>query len=477
MNHPNDPYRFFRLLLGLSKKSVIYGDARWMNKSEKKRFFASENTGLILGNHQISLAKSFQHLALVAPTGIGKTTKYVIENILNCVGSIVVTDPSGEIYKKTSGHLKNRGYQINVMQPTDLSRSDRFNALTRFNTPQQIRKIATTLAFVSGGDDPFWTNNTINILYIGLVALSRCDNPAFNTLGNLRWLLNHFGVDGSAIHSFMAEHLDAVTFAEYTAFVAQDSKVLSSIISSARSALDLWSDPDIVELTASNSIDIERFRKEKTITYLIVPEHQIKYFSLILNLFYSACFETFIEMNNTPGQLPIFFFLDEFGNLGKIPEFETVITTLRKQDCSISVILQDLAQLDAIYGDKEAKTIFSGGLVNKLFLSSMGLETCEYLERLLGKNTVYDTESGEASEDNHTHAIAQPLMTADQIRRMHENRGVLVSGRERPASLTMTPYYADSRLIRLSNVPPPVLHFDHAAASAQWIPFDTPSDD
>ncbi len=458
-----------RFLLGVNTGSKVYGEARWMNGAEQKHFLHSKNKGLILGKHRLSLSDSYKNLGLVAPTGSGKTTKFVIPNILNCSGSVVVTDPSGEIFERTSGHMKRRGYKIHVLQPADLSKSDRFNPLSRFKTPQQLRQLATTLATQTGSQDPFWTNTAINILYIGLMALSRCGDPQFQTLGNLRWLLNHFGVDGEKISPFMAEHLDEVTFAEYKAFVAQDTKVLSSIISSARASLDLWSDPDITKLTGTDSIDIKNFRKEKTITYLIVPEHQISYFSLILNLFYTACFESCLEDTDRKDLFPMFFFLDEFGNLGKIPRFASIATTLRKRQCCLCIILQELSQLETLYGKDEAKSIFSGGMANKLFFSGLDLDTCQYIERVLGKNTIYDTVFGGVSEKAKT--VAQPLMSLDEVRMMDGETGILISGSERPAKLEMLPYFLDKYLSQLCEINPVALNFDYAGEEVAWVKF------
>lgn len=301
-------------------------------------------------------------------------------------------------------------------------------------------------------------------------ATVRCNNPAYQTLGNLRWLLNHFGVDNKATHRFMAENLDDRMFAEYQACIAQDSKVLSSILSSARAALDLWSDPDVIQITATDSIDIESFRTQKTITYLIAPEHQIEYFSLILNLFYTACFESFLEMGDDPDLLPVFFFLDEFGNLGKIPRFASIATTLRKRRCSLCIILQELSQLETLYGKDAAKSIFSGGMANKLFFSGLDLDTCQYLEKVLGKNTVYDTAFGGISD--HARVIAQPLMSLDEVRMMDKQTGILISGSERPIKLPMLPYYKNPKLHKLTLIPPAQLHYCQPKDAVQWIPLD-----
>ncbi|HKH46226.1 MAG TPA: type IV secretory system conjugative DNA transfer family protein [Thermoanaerobaculia bacterium] len=437
-----------------SLREKIHGDARWMNWRERRKFLHPRNSGLILSpKARLSLPDSFTNLGLVAPTGSGKTSRYVIPNVLQVQGSVVVTDPSGEIFARTSGHLQERGFAIQVLAPADLSRSVRFNPLSFWQTPQELRQLATTLGLNIAGrsSDPFWSTAAINLLGLGLAALSQVEDRTFVNLGNLRWLLNHLGSPGATgMHTFMArylEHQNPQMFSEYLAFCAQDQRVLGSIVSTARAAMDLWSDADICRLTATNSLDLSRLRKRPTAIYVIVPEHQIRYFGLLVNLFYSACFAECLK-SGSPDDLPVFFFLDEFGNLGYVNNFASIITTLRKRRCSISLILQELSQLEAVYGREEARTIFSGGCGNKLFFSGLDVETTSYIERVLGTNTVYDTFFGGSDENART--VAVPLMSSDQIRMLKGTEGILISGRERPMKIKMQPYFKRSLLKDLS---------------------------
>lgn len=266
----------------------------------------------------------------------------------------------------------------------------------------------------------------------------------------------------------MRSRLDNIAYGEYQAFLEQDDKVISGVLSTARTALDLWSDPDIVRFSASNSISIEALRTKKTIIYLIVPEDQIRYFALILNLFYSACFEHCLRHH---GQ-PVFFLLDEFGNLGHINNFASIITTLRKRQCSISIILQELSQLTAAYGPHEGRSIYAGGVANKLFFSSMDLESATYLERVLGRSTAQEMVREEGKATGRTITEGKPLMTADQIRMMAANSAVLVSGAYPPVLLNMPPYFQNRHMRRQTKKPPVSLKKDYTGEAVSYLEID-----
>jgi type IV secretory pathway TraG/TraD family ATPase VirD4 len=463
----------WRWLLGVFR-SRVHGDARWMSRRERQRFLSPENAGIVLSSqYRLSRRDSFTNLALVAPTGSGKTTRYVIPNVLHVQGSVVVTDPSGEIYQRTSGHLQQRGFGIQVLAPGDIARSECFNPLAFWSKPQELRQLATILGMSVQGrqSDPFWATSAVNLLWLSLAALTQVEADRFVNLGNLRWLLNHVG-GRNGLDAFMVRHLghQGPVLAEYRAFCAQDPKVMASILSSARAALELWADVDICRLTSRNTVDIAALRQRPTAIYIVVPEHQIRYFGRLVNLFYSACFSRCLVTGDQEKDLPVYFFLDEFGNLGYVHDVASVITTLRKRRCSVSLILQELSQLRAVYGHDEARTIFSGGCANKLFFAGLDLETALYVEQALGQNTEYDTTFG--GIDDRARTLAVPLLRADELRMLRADDAVLISGRQRPVRLPMPPYFVVPSLRELSEVPPPAWRESAAGEEPRFLDLD-----
>lgn len=421
---------------------------------EKRSYLSKKNQWLAFSRkYRLSTEESYKNLALIAPTWSWKTTRYVIPNILQWSWSIVVTDPSGEIHRKTSGYMQKRGYKIQVLQPANLSQSLKFNPVDRFNTAQEIKQLATILASQNAGNDPFWSSSAITVLQICLSAIKKywdeTKDKSKSNIWYIRKLLSEFTVKWWNTEKFLEKYLDDTLFNEYKAFRSKDSKMTDWILWSVSTSIEKWTDPEIIKFTSENTVNIEALRHEKTIIYIIVPEHKIKYFSVLINLFYSACFEYCLE---NPNWNPVYFFLDEFWNLWKINNFAQIATTLRKRKCSINIILQELSQLEEIYWRHGAKSIYSWWMANKLFFSWCDLETCQYLERVLGNTTQQETVEEESKQWQRTITTWNPLMTADQIRMMDNEIWILISWNKRPIKLKMKPYFKDRILNKYTRI-------------------------
>lgn len=451
--------------------------ASFLGWFDRRRLLNSHHDGLVIDGHhgRLSAEDSFLHLALVAPTGAGKTTRYIIPNLFtleNC--SIVVTDPSGEIHARTSGHLAAKGFDILVINPASAAASLRYNPLCRIHSDTQAQEIAHCLIRSANKDydrEPFWNSGAERILDVFIRTLKTRGDPRYLNLPNVLHLLQHFGEDGSALDDFIAQHADDATYQQYRAFVGGNPKVMQSWISVATNSLALLNNPDVARFMAGDDLDFTALRKQPTVIYLMLPSDKISFYSFIMNLFYTQLFAACMERIPAAGDLPIYCLMDEFGH-SSIPFFETIITTIRKYRVSLSLVLQSVSQLATNYGKDKATTILEGGVSSRLFYSGLDMESAQRVERLLGrKRTITERKDGtrQVQEEN--------LMNADRIRTMPDDQALFVFRNKEPAQLHTVPYFKNSHHARAAKLPPHPLPAAPQAAPVPLVPLtDSPSE-
>lgn len=414
--------------------------------------------GLVLdGKRAISLQDSFRHAAVFSPTGGGKTTTVILPAVLNLKPdrSVVINDPSGEIHTKASGWLLKQGFDVRVIDVSRVDQSLSFNPLFRTNSHTEIGQVADSLvhhAFADSRSDPFWNLKARELLAVLIRCLKKAE-PEYCNLHNLRHLLNSFGHDGSPLNAWIAKHVpDEATFTEWKGFIAQSPKVMQNIISTASAALEKVADPSIAHLTATETLHFEDIRKRPTAIFTIVPEHQTRYWAFLTDTLLQQVFSFCMEPKRSDEPyLPVFFLLDEFGH-ARIPGFSTATVTMRKRDCAICILLQEPSMLEKTYGKADAATILGGGMVSKVFMSGLSLETCERLSRIIGKG-----------DDN------RPILSASAIRTLPDRTALLIHGNKKPVVLQMTPYFKNPKLLRRTRLPPAPLPENKTSTELSYI--------
>ncbi len=431
-------------------------NAKWMSPTESRELMNPANDGVVIsGKNRLSEAASFRHLAIIASTGSGKTQKFIIPNAIQLKSSAVITDPSGEIFRKTSGYLASQGFKIKVLNFDDPEHSLRYNPLTRAVDEVSISQVANQLLDSSKkkGDkqEAFWTEGAKAILNI-LIACLKNEPQKFRNLHNIRYLLNNFGMDGGPLGSFFLRSIavNPALKSEIKGITHQTESVISGQVGTAKTALEPMRNPSLCELTSRETLHFETLREEKTVLYVIYSPHRINEYQFLLNLLYTQLFD-FVVKPKDPGKpyLPVYFLLDEFGNLGTIPSFSTIITTIRKFQCSISMILQDLNQLETNYSEAEAKTIFEGGCATRIFYSGMDHDMAERLEKMLGKFTIRRRDRNGAYIEKD-----RPLQTADELRMLPRETAVMIHDTMKPVKLQLVPADRDPQFSSLMALPP-----------------------
>ncbi|MCB1130722.1 MAG: type IV secretory system conjugative DNA transfer family protein [Verrucomicrobiae bacterium] len=430
--------------------------AHFQKERETSEWLNARNRGLILdgaGQKRLSEETSFQHVAVISPTGAGKTTRYIAPNLLtldDC--SVIVTDPSGELYAKTSGAMASRGFAVEVLNLADPVRSLGYNPLSKLESHGDIDKLSHVLMrsanpVVKPGDE-IWYSEPQNLMAILIRCLRNTGEPEWINLHNLLFLLQNFGRDGRPLIRFIARYApDEATVQQFKGFVSGNDKMLSSFLTMGRNALRALNNPDIASLLARDELDFQRLRKRKTALYLVVPETEAEVYGFILNLFYIQFFAAQKSLEFTSDGLPIHVLYDEFGH-SMIPGFDTVATTIRKYRVSLSIILQDFGQLRERYGDHAAKTILSGGMRTKLFYPGLDVETSRMVEEMLGR-VQFETKQG-----RHKSVREENLLNADRVRRMEKDQAICVTASQEPVILKTTACYEESRMKKLMELPP-----------------------
>ena len=428
-----------------SAKDGLHGTAKW---GEASKFLRQNNDGLVIdGLNRIDKESSFRHMGIVGPTGCGKTTTFIIPNVLSLDDSMVITDPSGEIYKITAQYLKDHYFNVRHIDVSRPRKSYKFNPLARAKDHSEIKKIASTLVDYSlkgKNSDPFWTDSAKAILNLLLRIVKEHPDPNCRNLEQVRQMLIIFESKkfNKIVENYAVSSGDQKTPQELISFIGQTPpKTKMSIVATAKTALESFADPTMCELTQTDNIRFEDLRdihsQHPTVIFLIVPEDEINNYGFLLNLFYTQIFK--FCASQSENVRPVFFLLDEFANLGRIPNFENTITTLRKRKCSISLIVQDIEQIEGVYGKGGESVIFQSSCQNKLFFSGLGLQSCQFVERILGRETIVVSEEREQR-------AGRSLMNADEVRRMEQDEVIFISGNKRPLLLKNTIYTKNRKL-------------------------------
>jgi type IV secretion system protein VirD4 len=433
------------------KPSTDHGASQWLKGRGLSNLLNHRNKGVAAdGDKQLDLEASYKNVLVVAPTGSGKTTRFVQPSVYRLAESdcsLFLVDTSSEIYSNSHKYLRSKGFEVKVLA-LDQSKAGithRFNPLLAMKDASDARGMAELLVGAkfkeTAAQDQFWMNGATQLIALILTAMLKA-KPSVRNLHNLNRLVNMAASPKrEVLDRIMARDLDQSAFESYVAFVSQEEKIVSSMISSAQSVLMDMYEPHLQWVTASESIHLKKCREKKMAVFLIVEEHKIESYGFLLSLFWYQCFDHLMKMPQShQSYLPVFALLDEGGNVF-VPELPRFITTLRKRKVSISLILQDTQQLDHLYHG-QARTIVSGGCNTRLVYAGVSGEQAEELSRLLGQKTILTRPEGKGWWlDSKKHEMGIPLLRPEAIRTLKANEAILIHGSLQPALIKTVPYY------------------------------------
>ena len=421
--------------------NIEHGSSDWATMAERNKML-NKTEGFILAEKTCLPVdrRGNLNLLIAGGSGSGKSASYVIPNSAQLLGSYVFTDPKGELYDRTAGYFKKNGYKIQTLNLVKPEYSDAYNPLLHIRNEIDVDIIANTIVkgqSDSKGSDPFW-EDMAEILLKALIYYLKARRPvteqSLASCANLVRAANASTGD-NLLGRLMAELPEShPARLNYKSIEIASEKTLSSILSTLQSKLGKFDSKEIQGVTSSNTIDFEALGKEKVALYVIPPDSHSAY-NFILTIFFAQMIQQLYDFADSNGgklQNMVVFMLDEFANIGRIPDFDKKISTSRSRNISFSVIIQTIDQLTDIYEDA-AETIMAN-CDTHLFLGCNSQKTAEYFSKALGEKTIVrDSLSMSRDKDNvksgtsySDQIMARPLLTTDEIRRFDPDKAIVL---------------------------------------------------
>ena len=440
---------------------IEHGSSDWSKDGEQYRILSKDKGIILAKDNYLPLDKRGNiNTLIVGGSGSGKSSGYSIPNAYQMLGSYVFTDPKGELYDATAGYLKDNGYEIKVLNLVNPQNSDGYNPLMHVASELDVDVIANTVVKGQSSDsksDPYWDDMAEMLLKALIYYLIATRPEEEQSLASCAEMVRAANTNGGS--NLLTELINQLPFDHparmyYKSIEIASDKTYASILSSLQSKLGKFDSKDIAELTSTDTINFEEIGSKKTAVYVISSDTHTAY-DFLLTIFFSQMIQqlyNYADLNGGKLQIPVFFILDEFANIGRVPDFDKKISTSRSRGIQFSVILQNLDQLEAVY-EKSYETIV-GNCDTHIFLGSNSFKTVEYFSKELGEKTI-SRESKSTNKDKKYHKqgynyseqiMARALMTPDELRRMPEDQCLIFAKGIKPIKAEKYYYFENQKM-------------------------------
>lgn len=398
-----------------------------------KKLLSKRNKGFCLnGTHSLTAKDSYQNALIIGGTGVGKTSTVLLPTLFRIEGSLIINDPSKELFNKSARHLAQRGYNIKVLDFSNPQKSNGYNPLLRATSNSEINKLAAMIvrnSLSTGTSEPFWELQAVSLLTT-MITLIKDRSKEHQSLSIVRDQIKSLAVNPKIITKIVAKSENTATVSEYRAFLALDEKVRQGVIATCLSALQIFSDESVRRVTSSDTINMTEFRLRKTALFIQSSIADQQYYSVISSIFFEQYFAFLFGQLPSKAELDVFLLMDEASSL-KLPSLPNAVVNIRKYRGGIMQVIQTYEQLVANYGRHQAAAIKSNSFA-ELYFTGQPLDTCIELEQLLGRFQGKDQSGRERIRE---------LLTRDEIRTMAIDTALLICGNYKPILTRLIPYY------------------------------------
>ena len=391
------------------------------------------------------------NILVIGGSGAGKSRFMIKPNILQANCNYVITDPAGELLESTGSFLEKQGYEVKVFNLVEMAKSNRYNPFAYIRDDVGVLMMIncliknTTPTGASSGD-PFWEKSETALLQALVFYLIKYRPKKEHNFTSVMKLLRAAEVDENDANKkskldrlfdeVAARYPNSIALKQYLTFKMGAGKTLKSILISTSVRLTVFNMKQIENLTKADDIDLGSMGFGKKALFVIIPAADSTY-NFLVSMMYSQLFETlyFVAETDTkrcPGKrLPshVRFLLDEFANIGEIPEFTKKLATMRKYEISCTIVLQNLAQIKTMYKD-EWESIM-GNCDTLIFLGGQEWTTLETISKKLGFRTartvnVSHTFSKQGSSSRNAGEEKVPLMDEAKLQTMPTDECIVI---------------------------------------------------
>ena len=437
-----------------------HGSARWGNAKELNRRYRDTQGPNLLMTRNIRIGvdgykhKHNTNVLVVGGSGAGKTGTYAVPNVLEAGCSMVITDPKGEILRKTGGFLKRAGYEVRVFDLLNPDASFCYNPFRYVRDDKEVLQLITNLIQNTTpphaqSSDPFWEKSETALLQALMLYLLHEAPPEEQNFGMVMELLGSAQVKEEDENfesplDILFERLamrdpESIAVKQYGIYKQAAGKTAKSILVSVGVRLAAFNLPQIARLTMTDELHLDDLGERRVALFCCIPDSDkslnylvgMVYTQLIQTLFYQA---DRVHRGRLP--VPVHCLMDEFPNIS-LPKdsFQSALATMRSRGIFCSIIVQNIAQLKSMYKDSWESLV---GLCDEfLYLGGNEQGTHKYVSELIGKETVETTSRslsrGRSGSSSTSHQqTARDLMTPDEVRLLSNDKALLFVRGERP---------------------------------------------
>lgn len=435
--------------------SAVWGNAQTVNKKYSDKRF--EVNKLMTQNVRICYdsRKHRRNLLtmVIGGSGSGKTRFYAKPNLMQANTSFVVLDPKGENLRDTGHLLERKGYEVRVLDLINMERSHCYNPFVYLKDDNDVQRLVTNLFKAttpkgSQSTDPFW-DTAASMLLLALIYYLKYEAPEDEQNFPMVMELLRAGEvreDNDEYQSPLDELFERLEMQEpehiavkyYKDYHSGSAKTLKSIQITLAARLEKFNLTSLIALTATDDLDLPSIGEKKVALFALIPDNDTSY-NFLVSILYTQLFQQlfYLADHKYGGRLPVHvhFLMDEFANVSLPDDFDKILSVMRSREVSVSIILQNLAQLKALF-EKQWESI-CGNCDEFLYLGGNEQSTHKYVSELLGKATIdmntYGKSTGHSGNYSTNYQISgRELLTPDEVRMLDNRYALLFIRGERP---------------------------------------------